>query len=387
MWVKSRHKAVYAFFKPIFRLYTKQRYNFNAVPSGLKKGSYLIMSNHQASFDPIFLALSFDFPIYYFASDDLFTHKFISPALKFLVAPIPKSKSMKDLQAVRDCVQVLKEGGSVGLFPEGNRTYTGKPWAIDISAAKLAKIARVPLVLYNLSGGYGSDPRFAHSVRKGKITGEAVKVLQPEEYMKMSNEQLLEIIVNTLDVDELHPKTPFKSKQSAEYLERVLYYCPDCKKEGYLHSQGNIFFCKNCGLSVKYTEYLRFETVKGYCPFQNIKEWHDEQFLRLKERVKKTENNNKETFFTDTNVRLMVYRKGRRKQKLDKGSLVITADKLTLHGKTDIVFEIKNITAMTVLGKNKINFYTEDNIYQLKGEKRFNALKYLRLFNLLQNPQ
>ena len=289
---------------------------------------------------------------------------------------------------MRDCVQVLKEGGSVGLFPEGNRTYTGTPWAIDISAAKLAKIAKVPLVLYNLSGGYGSDPRFAHSVRKGKITGQAVKVLQPEEYMKMTNEQLLEIIVNTLDVDELHPKIPFKSKQSAEYLERVLYYCPDCKKEGFLYSQGNTFSCKNCGLSVKYTEYLKFETLKGNCRFQNVKEWHDEQLLKLEEWVKEAEKSkSKKIFFSDSLVKLTVYRKDRRKKKIDYGNLSITSDKLTLQGKTENVFEIKNITAMTVLGKNKINFYTEDNIYQLKGEKRFNALKYLRLFNLLQKPQ
>jgi 1-acyl-sn-glycerol-3-phosphate acyltransferase len=129
--------------------------------------------------DPFFLALSFKFPVYYFASDDIFNIPVASPIIRYLVAPIPKSKSVADLQSVRDGLQILREGGCVGVFPEGNRTLSGKLWPIEKGIAKFVKLSKVPLILYNIKGGYGSDPRWGTKVRRGKMTGEVVRVVSP----------------------------------------------------------------------------------------------------------------------------------------------------------------------------------------------------------------
>ena len=40
---------------------------------------------------------------------------------------------------------------------------------------------------------------------------------------------------------------------------------------------------------------------------------------------------------------------------------------------------------VTVLGKNKLNLYHGGEIYQFKGSKRFNALKYVNLIHRYQN--
>ena len=37
------------------------------------------------------------------------------------------------------------------------------------------------------------------------------------------------------------------------------------------------------------------------------------------------------------------------------------------------------LSTVTVLGKNKLNLYHGETIYQLKGDKRFNALKYVQI--------
>ena len=39
-----------------------------------------------------------------------------------------------------------------------------------------------------------------------------------------------------------------------------------------------------------------------------------------------------------------------------------------------------DISAISVLGKNKLNIYLGKQILQLKGDKRFNALKYLNMY-------
>ena len=165
-WVKKRHARTFAFLRAVLPPFLRLRYHYRAEPSGLKEGPYLILSNHQASMDPFFLSASFPFPVYFFASDDIFNLK-LSPLIRFLVNPIPKSKSLSDLQAVKDMVRVLKEGGSVGIFPEGNRTIDGGPWGFSDSVAKLVKLSGVPVVLYNLRGGYGTDPRWGHNIRRG----------------------------------------------------------------------------------------------------------------------------------------------------------------------------------------------------------------------------
>ena len=39
-----------------------------------------------------------------------------------------------------------------------------------------------------------------------------------------------------------------------------------------------------------------------------------------------------------------------------------------------------DIMAMSVLGRNKLNIYYGDYVYQLKSHKRFNALKYVNIY-------
>ena len=43
--------------------------------------------------------------------------------------------------------------------------------------------------------------------------------------------------------------------------------------------------------------------------------------------------------------------------------------------------------AVTVLGRNKLNIYFGKDIFQLKGSKRFNALKYVNIFFRYQHIQ
>ena len=62
------------------------------------------------------------------------------------------------------------------------------------------------------------------------------------------------------------------------------------------------------------------------------------------------------------------------------GSAQLYKDKivLTIAGeKTELTFE--TIDVATVLGKNKLNLYYQGKVYQVKGDKRFNALKYVNL--------
>ena len=51
----------------------------------------------------------------------------------------------------------------------------------------------------------------------------------------------------------------------------------------------------------------------------------------------------------------------------------------------DMVLPFEDISTVAVLGRNKLNIYYKDQLYQLKSHKRFNALKYVNLFYRSKN--
>ena len=126
-WKKFRHKVVYALVRPPFGFYIRLKYGIR-VEKFNQEGDrpYLIVMNHQTAFDQFFVCMAFKQPIYFVASEDLFSIGWVSRLIEYLVAPIPIKKQTLDLQAVKTCIKVAREGGAIALAPEGNRTFHGR---------------------------------------------------------------------------------------------------------------------------------------------------------------------------------------------------------------------------------------------------------------------
>lgn len=338
------------------------------------------MCNHTTTLDPFFLSLSFKCPVYFFTSDDLFNIKIVSPIIKHLVAPIPKSKSLSDLQSVRDALTVLKEGGAVGLFPEGNRTLTGAPWGLTDAAAKLAKLSKAPLVLYNIEGGYGSDPRWGLKPRKGKMRGYVKRVIPPEEYSKMSVEELYKTIAAELTVIDPDSGVKFKSRRRAENIERVLYKCPHCGAAGLIKSKGKSFSCGGCGAKWEYTEDLHISPPDK---FGTVYDWHEWEKAETEKRAA-----DGGIIFFDGKIRFYESLKLKRKRKLDGRAIKADNRGVTVCGKNSALFyAFKDMAGFALVGKRKINFYIYGKTLQIKGNKKFCPLKYLHLYEGVKNVQ
>ena len=54
--------------------------------------------------------------------------------------------------------------------------------------------------------------------------------------------------------------------------------------------------------------------------------------------------------------------------------------KLTGLNRSTFYANFEDISAAAALGRNKANIYAGDKVYQLKGDKRFNALKYVNMY-------
>ena len=70
---------------------------------------------------------------------------------------------------------------------------------------------------------------------------------------------------------------------------------------------------------------------------------------------------------------------------MEDAEVILYGDRIEVRGKEDFIFPLEETSAVTVLGRNKLNIYQEGRIFQLKGDKRFCALKFVHIYHRYQN--
>ena len=379
-WVKPWHGPVRDIACAIMAPFIKWKYNVSIEKiKNPDNRSFLILMNHQTAFDQFFVGMAFDGPVYYIATEDIFSLGFISRVLSFLVAPIPIKKQTTDLRAIKTCMKVAKEGGTIALFPEGNRTFHGKTLYFKPSIIKLIRLVKLPVVILRSEGGYGVQPRWSDVVRKGSMRVYPSRVFEPSEYDTLSDEDFFEQLQRELYVDESKPDACFYHKKNAEYMERFLYVCPDCGLTT-LKSKNDIVECDICHQKI---QYLPDKTLKGLTkpfPFNSIGAWYNYQ-RNFVHKLNLTPY--EDTPMYEDKVKLFQVVLYKYKKRLKSNiSLKLYGNKLCFDNRC-IPFD--SIHTITVLGKNKLNIYVDDFVYQVKGSKSFNALKYVNIFYHYRN--
>lgn len=383
-WIKKRHLVVRHTLGIFFRAYSKLKYGARIRRFRDEgKRQYLVLFNHQTAFDQFFVALSFRQHLYFMASEDIFSKGFISSALRYLQGPIPIKKQTTDVRAIMNCMRVSKEGGSIALSPEGNRTYSGKTEYMSPSIAPLARKLALPIVLYHITGGYGVQPRWSDNVRRGKMDCYVSSVIEPEEYVSLSDDELYALIKDGLYINEANADNLYYSKKSAEYLERVFYYCPYCGFSAFKTS-GELIECEKCHTKVRYLPTTELEGIGKEFPYRFVNDWYEAQ--------NNFTNSIDTTCLTDTPLwidrssffEVIPYKKKR--TIAENCRVELFGDRLTVCGDgVSEVFEFTNCQAITVLGRNKVNIYVADKVYQLKGGKELNAIKFVHFYNRFKN--
>ena len=378
-WVKKRHTFLFALLRVIVAPILAMLYGYKTKKYKLEKNQgYFIISNHQSLLDPAFVAMSFRRPVYFVATDNLFTHKTITKILKYVLAPIPKRKGTMDSGCIKTCLKVAKENGTIGLFVEGNRAYADFQFYIDPSISKLVKKMNLPVILYNLNGGYGVDPRWGNKKRKGKFNGSVKRVISKEEIQQLSNEELYQIIKDGIRVMDSESNELYKSKQKAEYLEREFFVCPKCKKMQSIYSKGNKVYCSHCDFEAEYLEDLHLKTNDSKHKFTKLVEWYQFQLDFIKEyKVKEG------IIFEDEDVEIYFSRTNQPRELISKGKLTFTNEYLKVG---EYTISIKDIISTSPVGGTKLVVTTMDDSYFIKGHERFNPIKFTLFLNILEGP-
>ncbi len=378
-WIKPRHAPVRNLLNLTLGVYTRLKYHVK-IEKFKEQGDrqYLILFNHQTAFDQFFVGMCFRGPVYYVASEDLFSNGLTSALIRYLVAPIPIKKQTTDVHAVINCMRVANEGGTIAIAPEGNRTFSGKTEYMNPAVSMLARKLKLPIAIVRIEGGYGVHPRWSDVVRKGNMRTYVSRVIETEEYATLSNDEFYALIQKELMVNEGCVCGEFHTKRQAEYLERAVYVCPDCGLSEF-ESHGDVIECKKCHARVKYLPNKELQGIDRPFPFRFVLDWYEYQssFINQLDTRELTE----QPLYCDTVQfsEVIVYKK---KQILQKAvTSTLYGDRIVIGegSENELCFPFESVSAVTVLGKNKVNIYHDKHVYQIKGSKRFNALRYVNL--------
>ena len=218
--------------------------------------------------------------------------QFRNPKLHWLyvrLGVIPKVQFHTDPRCVMNIFRVLREGGTVVLFPAGQTSMWGVPGAIAPSIAHLVKKAGATVCTLGLRGGFFTAPRFG-GLHFGRTEARLERAFTPQELRELSEEEILDRLERGLYFDEYawqqETGATFRGRDLARGYDRILFRCPRCGGSGTWKSQGDVVRCTACGNSGRIGRDMRMEPVgEEDRVFPTLTQWYTWQEAQVREAI------------------------------------------------------------------------------------------------------
>lgn len=253
----------------------------------LPKEPFLLMADHANALDPYALGAFFDRPLRYMANIEG-VHP-LKGLLAGLVGAYGRRKGARDIAAIRETLRLARSGESIGIFPEGDRSWDGSSAQIRPGAGRLAKRLGLPLVLTRQRGNYLAHPRWAAEKRRGPWDIEFA-VYGADELARMSDGLVDAIVAAALAKNEIKDALAegrsFSGRNLAEGIGRLLWLCPVCGRPDGVSGRGNKVACRRCGALWELDANCRVRPLNAPLSIHaaaigDLKDWHDWQVARL----------------------------------------------------------------------------------------------------------
>ncbi len=382
---KWRHLFIVNIARLFLTKFMRRSYNYESKRHRelKRQGPFLILGNHTVAIDPLLMSLSFPFHIYYIATEQIFNLGFLSKLLKFAVNPIKKSKSVNDIVAIRKARKIVSEGGSIGVYPEGNLTYDGQTSQFGISVIKLIRLLKIPVIFFVTEGLYLSNPRWAVNKKRGRSKGYLKSILEPEDYNKLNDEQLYQHVYNELYVNayQQDPKIPFKGQDLALGLERLIFIDLLTDEPFQNYTVGDMLYSRSSEFSLKYLE-------DGYLLDQNNNKL---TLIELNERVIKSffayyKKTQQMDFTTSIFLERTIKNK---KKKYGKATLTLKKDSFLVKKKTNSVLTMNfaDIGSIAIQGKKKLIVYHKDDTWLFVLDQNISPYAYFLTYQFYKKGE
>ena len=267
------------------------KFSFNKKGMGRlsKKEPALILMNH-SSFIDLKIASKLLYPRRYniVMTSDGFVGKNL---LMRMVGCIPTQKFVSDSVLVRDIFHCIRKNKtSVLMYPEASYSFDGTATTLPESLGKLIKKLAVPVIMIKTYGAFALDPLYNNlQARKVKVSADMEYILSPDEIALKSADEINGILKEQFSFDNFlwQQQNNIKITESfrADFLNRVLYKCPNCEAEGKTIGKGIHLKCESCGKVYELTEEGFMQSQKGVTEFPHIPDWYSWQRDCVKKEI------------------------------------------------------------------------------------------------------
>ncbi len=254
----------------------KYRIKFDKSAVRAIKGPAIVVATHTCDVDHILSALTL-YPIRptYIVSEH-FMHKKSTARLLKLMHVITKRMFTPDVSTIINVMRAKSENSVIVIFPEGRLSCYGHTLPIAEGTAELIKKLGVDLYAWKAEGAYLSFPKWRDKgdSRRGAINASVKLLLTADEVAKSDVSEIKRITEEAiLHDDELAMQgVEYRCEDLARGVDKILYKCPECMKEGGITAANNHIRC-SCGLDVLLDSRYRLAGA----PFARINEWFEWQ--------------------------------------------------------------------------------------------------------------
>ena len=240
------------------------------------KGPAIVVATHTSDEDHILSALTL-YPIRptYIVSEH-FMHNPSTAKLLKLMHVIPKKMFTPDASTIVKILRAKKENAVIVIFPEGRLSCYGHTCPLTDGTAELIKKLGVNLYSWKAEGAYLSFPKWRDKGdnRIGEINASVKLLLSSEEVAEKSVDEIRKITEDAICHDDeiAMQGVEYKSPDIARGVDKILFKCPKCLKEGTIFEKDGHITCE-CGFDATLDSHYRLHAA----PFERINEWFEWQ--------------------------------------------------------------------------------------------------------------
>lgn len=353
----------------------KVKFNYDYDRKQLKNGPTILLASHASR-------LEFIYMIYGFKHNDInivcgyqniFKKGLYNLFIKLGV--ISKYLYQPDIVCMKNILKVLKQNGTIGIFPEGIQSTSGSTHPINPATVQFIKRSKANVVVATSKGAYLATNRYSKDRKKGYIGIDFSLTLTPDMLDKLSEEEIYKLLLekikyNDFEYNKVARNKYIGKKPNASGIDKILYKCPDCKNEHTLHTKYDTIICKHCGLKVRVNEYYDLVGVKYNHIPKDIDEWYKWQRRCV---VKEIIDDNFELSLNGSicTLKLDKLRKESKKTKiLSIGKVTLNNKGLSFRGSlneqnVDFDFTAKSLYSLTLSTKGYLEFYSNNEYYMI----------------------
>ena len=297
---------------------------------------------------------------------------------------ISKYLYQPDLVCVKSMLKVLKQGGVLGLFPEGIQSTSGSTHPINPATAHFIKRSKATVVVATSKGAYLATNRYSSDRKKGYIGIDYSLLFTPERLEELTEEEIHKLLLekisyNDFEFNKVARNKYIGKKPNAYGIDKILYKCPICKKEHTLHVENDTITCTKCELKAKVNEYYDLVNICDKKIPEDIDKWYKWQRGCVAEEIKSDD------FKMELSGSLCTLRTDKlRKSPKDRlilsvGSMTLTNRGLDFNGminggSANFSFSANSIYSLTFSTKGFLEFYHNNDYFMFIQDNKDRCL-------------